>query len=104
MIKLTPLNDIVIVRLIENEAKTSGGIIITQASVAKSIKGEVMVANSLSYHRGGELRQPLVERGDIVVLQSSSVGTDVVESPKGERWIAVPEDCILYTVKGEKHD
>lgn len=99
MKKIVPLNDIMIIRVIENEAVSKGGIVLTSESVEKSIRGEVMIPNTLSYHRGGELRQPLVEAGDIVVMQSGNVGTEVSDAPENETWLAVPEDCIYYIVK-----
>ncbi|AHK11748.1 co-chaperonin [Shewanella sp. phage 1/44] len=99
MKRIIPLNDIMIVRLIENEAVSQGGIVLTSKSVEKSIRGEVMIANTLSFDRNGERRDPLVQAGDIVVMQSGSVGTDVSDAPDDERWIAVPEDCVYYIVK-----
>jgi len=97
--RIIPFNDIVIVRVIENEALSKGGIVLPTAAVEQSIRGKVVVANTISYDRNGERRQRLVEVGDIVVMQSGHVGTDVSDAPEGERWIAVPEDCIYYKVK-----
>lgn len=99
MKKLIPLNDIMIVRVIENEAKSAGGIALPAKSVEKSIRAEVMIPNTLSYHRGGELRDPLVSAGDIVIMQSGNVGTEISDCPEGEKWLAIPEDCIYYIVK-----
>ena len=99
MKKIIPLNDIMIIRVIENEAVSTGGIVLTTKSVEKSIRGEVMIPNTISYDRNGERRQALVNTGDIVVMQSGHVGTDVSDAPADERWLAVPEDCIYYIVK-----
>lgn len=102
MKRLVPLNDNVIVRVIENETVTAGGIVLPGSAVEKSTRAEVMVANQFSYHRNGDLRDPLVRAGDIVVMQSGNVGTTVADAPKGETWLAVPEDCIYFKV--ESHE
>lgn len=99
MKRIVPLNDILILRVIKSETVSAGGIALIAKSVEKSIRGEVMIPNPISYDRNGERRQPLVAAGDIVVMQSGSVGTTVAESPDGEEWLAVPEDCIYYIVR-----
>ncbi|AUR86174.1 chaperonin 10 Kd subunit [Vibrio phage 1.083.O._10N.286.52.B9] len=100
MKRLIPVNDTMIIREIESETKTASGLILSTGSVEASVRGVVVIPNTLSYHRGGELRQPLVSAGDIVVMQSAHSATEVSDAPDGERWLAVSEDCILYIVKG----
>lgn len=104
MIRITPLNDIVIVKILPSETKSRGGIVIPGAAVEKSVRAEVLIPNTLSYHRNGELRQPLVSAGDIVVLQKGNIGTEMAESPDGETWLAIPEDCIYYIVRNDNEN
>lgn len=94
--ELTPLSDNVIIRVIDNEAKSTGGIVLTKASVEKSTLGVVLKANTISYNRDGSMREPILQTGDIVRLQRGTVGTGMPESPVDENWIAAPEDCIYY--------
>lgn len=94
--ELTPLNENVIMRVIDNEAMSTGGIVLTQASVEKSTLGVVLKPNSVSYSRDGSEREPVLKAGDIVRLQRGNVGTEMPESPEGQKWLAVPEDVIYY--------
>jgi chaperonin GroES len=94
--EITPLSDNVIIRVVDNEAKSTGGIVLTKASVEKSTLGVVLLPNTISYNRDGSTRKPVLKMGDIVRLQRGTVGTGMPEAPEGENWIAAPEDCIYY--------
>lgn len=98
MIKFTPLEDRVIIKVIEVENKTTGGILLTDKSLEESTLGEVMIVNSVSYYRNGEQRQPVLSQGDKVRF-AKQAGTVMPESPDGETWIAIPEDMIYYKVE-----
>lgn len=93
---LTPLNENVIVRVLEPETTSNGGIIIPNKSVEKSTEAIVLKPNTVSYSRDGSERSPVLKKGDIVRLQRGNVGTGMPEAPEGQNWLAVPEDCIYY--------
>ena len=99
MKRIVPLNDIVIVKIIEREPKSAGGIVLTTKSVEKSTEAEVLIPNTFSYHRDGTLKPSMLCVGDIVRLERGNVGTELPEAPEGETWLAVPEDCIYYKVE-----
>nr|ASN63483.1 co-chaperonin GroES [uncultured virus] len=99
MIKITPLEDIVIVKIIEPEENKIGSIIINNKDVEPSTLAEVLIPNSFSYARNGELKQVTLRAGDLVRIPTGNIGTGVPEAPVGEKWLAIPEDCIYYTVK-----
>lgn len=98
MQKLTPLEDNVIVKIIEQET-TQGVIVIPDSALEESTLAEVMIPNTVSYKRNGESRDPFLEAGMKVRLPKGNVGTGVPEAPQGEKWLAVPEDCIYYIVE-----
>tara|TARA_R110002096_G_scaffold78992_1_gene185664 strand:- start:38 stop:400 length:363 start_codon:yes stop_codon:yes gene_type:complete len=94
--ELTPMNENVIIRVIENEPVSDGGIVLTTASVEKSTLGVVLAPNLISFSRDGSERKPVLKEGDIVRLQRGNVGTGMPEAPNGQKWLAVPEDVIYY--------
>ena len=98
MIKVTPLEDRVIIRVIEQEAKSAGGIILNEKSLEESTLGEVLAPNQISYYRNGERREPKLAAGDQVRF-AKQAGTQMPEAPDGETWIAIPEDMIYYKVE-----
>jgi len=95
---IKPLGTNIIVEVIPNETKTSGGIILTEKQVEESCTGMVVAVNELSYHPDGRQRQSLVEVGQVVLFAKRS-GTKVIHAPQGKDWLAVPEDCLIYVVE-----
>ena len=59
--QFTPLDDRVLVRRVEGEEKTKGGLIIPDTAKERPSEGEVMAV-------GGELIEPEVEAGDRILL------------------------------------
>lgn len=94
--ELNPLKDYLIVRVIDSEPVSEGGIVLTRGSIEKSTLAVVLLPNQVSYDRDGKPKPPVLKRGDIVRLQRGNLGTDMPEAPDGQRWLAVPEDCIYY--------
>ena len=71
-----PLHDRVLVRRIEQESKTSGGIIIPDTAKEKPIEGEVLAVAEGSRDENGKLIQLTVKKGDKVIFGKWS-GTEV---------------------------
>ncbi|PLX29756.1 MAG: co-chaperone GroES [Alphaproteobacteria bacterium] len=71
-----PLHDRVLVRRVEQESKTSGGIIIPDTAKEKPIEGEVIAVGEGSRDENGKLVQLTVKKGDKVIFVKWS-GTDV---------------------------
>jgi len=94
--EIEPLSDNVIIRVIDNEAKSAGGIVLTKSSVEKSTLGVVLKPNKVSYRRDGTEKPVSLKELDIVRLQRGNVGTEMPEAPESQKWLAVPEDCIYY--------
>lgn len=99
MIKLTPIDDNVIVKIIETEAKI-GSIIVSSSAKEKSTLAEVMIPAERAYHRDGTLMsQPRLKAGMRVRIPSGNVGTGVPEAPEGETWLCLPEDAVYYIIE-----
>ena len=74
--KLRPLQDRIIVKRVEEEAKTKGGIIIPDSAKEKPMEGEVTAVGTGKILENGK-KQPLeVKKGDSVLF-SKYAGTDI---------------------------
>ena len=66
--KFRPLHDRVLLRRIEQEAKTAGGIIIPDTAKEKPIEGEVIAVGTGSVNDNGDVRPLDVKEGDRVIF------------------------------------
>lgn len=87
-----PLHDRVLVRRIEGESKTSGGIIIPDTAKEKPIEGEVLAVGAGAYDDSGKLRPLDVKVGDRVVFGKWS-GTEV--KVNGEDLLILKESDVF---------
>lgn len=71
-----PLHDRVLVRRIEQEAKTAGGIIIPDTAQEKPIEGEVLAAGEGARDEAGKLQPLSVKKGDKIIFGKWS-GTEM---------------------------
>lgn len=94
--KFRPLHDRVLVRRIEEEEKTSGGIIIPDTAKEKPMQGEVLAVGPGARNDKGD-RVPLdIEVGDRVIFGKWS-GTEV--KIEGEEQLIMKESDILGVVE-----
>lgn len=94
--KLVPLADRVVVKAIEQEEKTKGGIVLPDTAKEKPQEGEVLAVGSGRLLDNGE-RVPLeVKVGDRVVY-SKYGGTEI--KLDGEEYIILRESDILAVTK-----
>ena len=89
--KIRPLHDRVIVRRIEEERKSAGGIVIPDSAAEKPIQGEVVAVGNGKILENGEVRPLDVKVGD-KVLFSKYGGTEV--KIDGEELLVMREDDI----------
>lgn len=94
--KLKPLNDRVVVKRIEEEEKTAGGIIIPDTAKEKPIQGEVLAVGGGKLMEDGS-RRPLDLKAGDRVLFSKYAGTDV--KVEGEEVLIMREDEILAVIE-----
>ena len=94
--KLRPLNDRVVVKRLEEETKTAGGIIIPDTAKEKPIQGEVLAVGNGKVMEDGSRRALDVKAGD-TVLFSKYAGTDI--KVEGEELLIMREDDILAIIE-----
>lgn len=90
--KLKPLNDRVLVKRLEEETKTAGGIIIPDSAKEKPMKGEVIAVGPGKVAEDGKRVKLAVEKGD-KVLFNKYAGTEV--KIDGVEHLMMREDDIL---------
>ncbi len=90
--KVRPLYDRILVKRIEEEAKTRGGIIIPDTAKQKPREGKVIAVGGGKVGEDGKLRPLDVRRGDRVLFNEYS-GTEIqVES---DEHLIIREDDVL---------
>ncbi len=94
--KIKPLHDRVIVKRVEEEDTTKGGIIIPDSAKEKPIEGKVLAVGSGKTLDNGQ-QQPLeVKEGDRVLF-GKYAGTDI--KIDGEEHLIMREDDIIAIVE-----
>lgn len=93
--KLKPLNDRVLVKRLEMEEKTAGGIYIPDSAKEKPMKGEIMAAGPGKLDDKGERVAMTVKVGD-TVLFAKYAGSEVTID--GDETLVMREDDILAIV------
>ena len=93
--KLRPLHDRVIVKRLEEEKKSAGGILIPDAATEKPQKGEVVAVGPGRVMDDGKLRPCDVKKGDIVLFGKYS-GSEV--KLDGEELVVMKEDDIVAVI------
>ncbi|MEJ6401278.1 co-chaperone GroES [Yoonia sp. 2307UL14-13] len=88
----TPLHDRVLVRRIESDEKTSGGLIIPDSAKEKPAEGEIVSVGEGARKDSGELIPMAVKSGDKVLFGKWS-GTEV--KIDGEELLIMKESDIL---------
>ena len=87
-----PLHDRVLVRRVESDEKTKGGLIIPDSAKEKPAEGEVVSTGEGARKDSGELITPSVKAGDRVLFGKWS-GTEVTID--GEELLIMKESDIL---------
>ncbi len=93
---IRPLHDRVLVRRIEQDQKTSGGIIIPDTAQEKPQEGEVVAAGSGSRGEDGKLAPLDVKAGDRILFGKWS-GTEV--KVDGEELLIMKESDIMGVIE-----
>ena len=94
--KFRPLHDRVLVRRIEAEAKTKGGIIIPDTVKEKPIEGEILAVGSGTRDEQGKVHPLDVKAGDRVLFGKWS-GTEV--KMDGEELLIMKESDIMGIIE-----
>jgi chaperonin GroES len=94
-----PLHDRVLVRRVEEETKTAGGIIIPDTAKEKPQEGEIVAVGSGARGEDGKITPLDVKAGDRILFGKWS-GTEV--KVDGEELLIMKESDILGIIEGKK--
>ena len=94
---IRPLHDRVIIKRMEEERTSAGGIVIPDTAAEKPIRGEVVAAGNGKILENGDIRALDVKVGDKVLFGKYS-GTEV--KVDGEELLVMREDDITAVIEG----
>ena len=90
--KIRPLQDRILVKRVDQEETTSGGIIIPDSAKEKPQEGQVVAVGPGKTLDSGNLAEPNIKAGDRILF-SKYAGTDVTVD--GAEHIIIREDDVL---------
>lgn len=93
---LRPLHDRVIVKRLEEERTSPGGIVIPDSAAEKPIRGEVLAVGNGKILEDGSKRELDIKAGDKVLFGKYS-GTEV--KVDGEELLVMREDDIMAVIE-----
>ena len=93
--KLKPLGDKVVVKRLEAETTTKGGIVLPDAAQEKPKRGKVMAVGPGKTLDSGEVAKPAVKKGNEVIF-SSFAGTEITVD--GKEFLIMSQDDILAVI------
>ena len=94
--KLRPLHDRVIVKRVEEERTTPGGIVIPDSAAEKPIRGKILAVGNGKILENGEVRALDLKVDDVVLFGKYS-GTEV--KVDGEELLVMREDDIMAVIE-----
>ena len=92
---IRPLHDRIVIKRIEEEQKSAGGIVIPDTAAEKPQRGEVIAVGNGKPLDNGDTRKPEVKVGDTVMFGKFS-GTEL--KVDGDEVVVMREDDILAVV------
>ena len=95
--KIRPLHDRLIVKRLEEEEKTKGGIIIPDTAKEKPIEGKVIAAGTGRLNKDGKKMPMEVKTGDRILF-AKYAGTEV--KMDGEEYLMMKEEDVLAVIEG----
>jgi len=94
--KIRPLHDRILVKRIEEDAKSKGGIIIPDTAKEKPQEGRVIAVGKGKVNDDGELRPLDVHKGDRILFGKYS-GTEI--QLEGDEHLIIREDDVLAVLE-----
>ncbi len=98
MSNIKPLHDRVVVKRLEEEERTTGGIIIPDSAKEKPQRGEIVAVGAGSRNDAGNIIALEVKVGDIVLFGKWS-GTEI--KLNGQELLVMKESDIIAILTGE---
>jgi chaperonin GroES len=94
--KVRPLHDRLLVKRIEEENQTKGGLIIPDTAKEKPMQGKIIAVGKGKVDEEGKLRPLDVHRGDRVLFSKYS-GTEI--ELEGDEHLIIREDDVLAVLE-----
>jgi chaperonin GroES len=95
-LKMRPLNDKIVVKRLEAESKTKGGIVLPDTAKEKPKEGVVVSVGTGKLLENGSRAQFQVKEKDRIIF-SSYAGTEV--KVEGEEFLVLSEDDVLAVIE-----
>jgi len=95
--KIRPLHDRILVKRLEEEERTKGGIIIPDTAKEKPIEGRVVAVGKGKVLENGEVKALEVKEGDRILFGKYS-GTEI--KIEGDDFLMMREDDVLGVIEG----
>ncbi|OGV27962.1 MAG: co-chaperone GroES [Legionellales bacterium RIFCSPHIGHO2_12_FULL_35_11] len=93
---IRPLHDRVVVRRMEEERTTAGGIVIPDSAAEKPMRGEIIAVGNGKVLDNGDVRALAVKVGDVVLFGKYS-GTEI--KLNSQELVVMREDDIMAVVE-----
>jgi chaperonin GroES len=93
---IQPLGDRILIKVLEAEEKSKGGIVLPDTAKEKPQEGKVVAVGKGKTLDSGEVKAPEVKVGDRVLFSKYS-GTEVT-TKEGEEFLVIREDDILAII------
>lgn len=97
MAGIQPLGDRILLKVLEAESKSKGGIVVPDTVKEKPQEGKIVAVGKGKVSDSGKVNTPEVKVGDRVLFAKYS-GTEVT-TKDGEEYLIVKEEDILAIVK-----
>lgn len=94
--KITPLGDRILVKRLEAEEKTRGGIILPETAKEKPQEGKIEAVGTGKINEDGKVIPLTLKKGDRIIF-TSYAGTEVKSA--GEEYLLMREDDVLAIVE-----
>ena len=94
---IRPLHDRVVIKRMEEERTSAGGIVIPDSATEKPVRGEVVACGKGKILDNGDVRALDVQVGDQVLFGKYS-GTEI--KINGEELLVMREDDIMGVIEG----
>lgn len=95
--KIKPLHDRAVVRRLDEDRTTPGGIVIPDSAAEKPVRGEVVAVGKGKVLDNGDVRPMDVKVGDKVLFGKYS-GTEI--KLDGKELVVMREDDIMAVIEG----
>jgi chaperonin GroES len=96
--KIRPLHDRVIVKRLESETRSAGGIVIPDSAAEKPVQGKVVAVGKGKILEDGQVRPLDVKVGDKILFGKYS-GTEV--KVDGDELVVMREEDVMAVIEGK---